>query len=131
MPTMNRYTAKLLFQYRVTVAGQDSLRRTCEQRFIMFNATSARRAIAHAKRRGKEAEHVYTNGDGHKVRFEFVGVMELLSLGLECDEDEVWYEIKEMVKPMERKEVVIPPEEELNAFRLESGSKRPKQRIVT
>ena len=111
------YSAKLLFQFRVVVGGQSSKRRICEERIVAFNARSARGALAAAKRRGKAAEFDYTNDEGNPVFFEFVGVMDLLHLGIECGEDEVWYEIVERLNPMERRSKLIPRESELCAIR--------------
>src|SRR4051794_2612243 len=113
---MNRYAAKLLFQFKVALAGRVKKRRLCEERFIMFKAASARTALEHAKRRGREAQHSYKGGGGANVRFEFVGVMELLLLSLACEEDEVWYEIRTMVSPAERKDELLLPEGSLHAF---------------
>jgi hypothetical protein len=124
---LKRYTAKLLFQFRVTVAGSDGKRRLCEERFIMFQAPSARKALQHAKRRGREGQHAYKNSADNTVRFEFVGVMELLELGSECGEDEVWYEIKQLLTPRERKQLFIPPERTLHAFRMECERGRSKR----
>jgi hypothetical protein len=58
------------------------------------------------------------------VRFEFVGVLDLLELGLECEADEVWYDTRQMLTPMERRESLIPPERELSAFRNRSRGTR-------
>ena len=49
------------------------------------------------------------------VYFEFIGVMDLLHLGPECDDDQVWYDIHERLLPMERKLEVIPAESDLLA----------------
>src|SRR5689334_8475143 len=125
---MNRYSAKLLFQFKVTVAGREPKRRLCEERFLMFRAVSARRALAHAKRRGRESQHSYEGQGGANVRFEFVGVMELLLLGSECERDEVWYEIKRMVSPSERKDELLLPEGSLHAVRMEAELKPTKKR---
>lgn len=139
---MNRYAAKLLFQFRVTVGGGDAKRRLCEERIIVLRSSSARTALAQVKSRGRAAEHVYRNSDGNRVRFEFIGVMELLSLGPECEDDEVWYELKERLLPLERKEALIPAESYLSAVRSENepqqvateitrcskGSSRPSSR---
>ena len=122
-PIKKRYVAKLLFQFRVTVAGKHFKRRLCEERFIMFRAASAKEALAHAKRRGKEEQHSYKNSGGNPVRFEFIGVMELLDLDLASEEDEVWYEIKQMVAPSERKAELIPARTVLHAFRMEAELK--------
>ena len=46
-------------------------------------------------------------------------MMELIGLGDECDADEVWYEIRERLSPMERRDVFVPPEEHLSAIRTE------------
>jgi hypothetical protein len=110
-----RYAAKLLFQWRV--AGSSGVRRLCEERILSLTARTARRALASAKRLGKAAEDHYENSDGNPVYFEFIGVMDLLHLGLECDEDEVWYEIKDRIAPMERRNRFIPPVTELSAIR--------------
>jgi hypothetical protein len=114
-----RYSALLLFQFRVVSArtGAANRRRLCEKRLIVLEATSPREALQQAKRRGREAEHDYLNADGDRVYFEFVGVMDLLSLGLECDPDEVWYDFARLLEPMERRRRWCPPEAELRAGR--------------
>ncbi|MGO4774396.1 hypothetical protein AB4084_02530, partial [Lysobacter sp. 2RAB21] len=57
------------------------------------------------------------NSDGNPVFFEFVGVMDLLGLGVECDDDEVWYDIVVRKQPMERAAQLLPDESELSAIR--------------
>jgi hypothetical protein len=114
---MNRYSAMLLFQFRVLLGGKAGKRRTCEKRIVSINARSARSALAQAKRKGKRAEFSYTNSEGNPVHFEFVGVTDLLELGVECEPDEVWYDMCELFLPMERREQLIPPESELSAMR--------------
>jgi hypothetical protein len=117
---MPRYAAKLLFQYRVDIAGDPGKRRLCEERIINFTARSASEALRTAKRRGKKGEHAYENCDGNKVAFEFVGIMDLMSLGSEADADEVWYDIRERVLPMERRSKIIPADDVL-LRRLKAG----------
>ena len=112
-----RYSARLLFQFRVVVAGDSNKRRLCEDRIITFTAPDASAALCEAKKRGRAARHSYSNTDGNRVHFEFVGVLELLCLDPECEPDEVWYEIVERVTPMERRDKLIPPENKLNAIR--------------
>jgi hypothetical protein len=114
---MKRYAAKLLFQFRVVVDGDSGKRRICEERIITLEAKSARKALALAKRKGRMSQFLYKNSDGNPVHFEFIGVMDLLCLGIECDEDEVWYDIVEHLLPLERKQRFIPPESDLNAIR--------------
>jgi len=112
-----RYSARLLFQFRVVLNGDAGKRRLCEERIITFTAPQARAALSEAKRRGRAAQHTYTNCNGCPVHFEFVGLVELLCLDPQCDADEVWYHIVERVTPMERRASLIPPEDQLNAIR--------------
>jgi hypothetical protein len=105
---MARFAAKLLFQYRVVVGGRSGKRRICEERIIVLRATSAKNALSQAKRKGSTCERTYVNSDGNPVYFEFVGVLDLLELGPECENDEVWYDIRTRVRPSERKSGLIP-----------------------
>ena len=114
---MDRYSAKLLFQFRVDVDGDPGKRRLCEERIVVIEAKTPQAALKKAQRRGKIAEHSYANEEGNPVHFEFIGIMDLLFLGVECDDDEVWYDIRERMLPMERRDKLIPPEAELNAIR--------------
>jgi hypothetical protein len=99
------------------IDGCSGKRRLCEKRVISFRAAHGQAALAEAKKRGRAAQHSYTNDDGNRVHFEFVGVRELLCLDPQCGGDEVWYQIVELMTPMERKKTLIPPEAELNAIR--------------
>ncbi len=94
-----------------------SKRRVCETRIIHFRARDGRSALRHAKKRGKESEHQYRNNEGSPVFFEFVGVRDLIACDPGCEPDEVWYQIVEMVRPMERRKQLIPPESQLSAIR--------------
>lgn len=114
---MNRYSAKLMFQFRVDLGDDSGKRRLCEERIVVLQAASAKSALAQAKRRGRKAEYSYRNTDGNQVYFEFVGILDLLHLGPECEPDEVWYDIRERLLPMERRDAILPPETELNAIR--------------
>lgn len=111
------YAAKLLFQFRVMVDGSPGIRRRCEERIVAFAATDGRAALRAAKQRGRAAQHHYKNNDGNPVYFEFVGVLELLRLDPACDAGEVWYDITQRVRPMERRASLIPPESRLSAIR--------------
>ena len=122
-----RYAARLLFQFRVMVNGNPGVRRLCEDRIIVLRAPGARAALAKAKLRGRAAEYQHPNADGTPVFFEFIGVTDLLELGAECEPDEVWYDIVQKVKPMERRSKLIPPPERLNAIARER-SNRPLER---
>ncbi len=114
---LKRYAAKLLFQFRVIIAGDSGKRRICEARIILLKATSGKVALAKAKQKGRKSQHNYKNSEGNLVRFEFVGVVELLCLDPACDQDEVWYDIVELLLPSERRARFIPPESTLNAIR--------------
>ena len=108
---MNRYSAKLLFQFRV----DDSTRsesRLCEERIITYSAASADAAMDVAKQKGADSVHDYLNDEGHTVFFEFVGVLDLLELGLESDPEDVWYDIVERELPLH-----VPEESEISAVR--------------
>jgi hypothetical protein len=112
-----KFAAKLLFQFRVVADGESNVMRTCEERIVVLRAPTARAALALAKKRGKSAQHRYKNGAGGLVHFEFVGLMDLLHLGVECDDDEVWYDITQRKLPMERAAKILPKESQLNALR--------------
>lgn len=112
---MERYSAKLLFQFRVVTAGRQNKRRTCEERIIVVRAASAASALKKAKEEGRKAQHRYKNDSGGVVHFEFVGILDLQHLGPECEANEVWYNIKELLTPMERKKALIPKESKLSA----------------
>lgn len=119
----NKYAAKLLFQYRVVIDGDSNKKRTSEELIVTLSEKSAKAALQKAKTRGKGAQHNYINDDGNSVYFEFVGVVELLHLGIECEDDEVWYEIKDYLTPMECKDKFIPPENTLSAIKYEREQK--------
>ena len=121
---MKTYAAKLLFQFRVVVDGASSKRRTTEERIILLKDKSARMALGKAKSAGKKSEFSYLNDDKNRVFFEFVGVMDLMHLGEEREKNEVWYEIKEAMKPMERKRRLLPAEKQLSAIKLEGAGRR-------
>jgi hypothetical protein len=114
---MGRYSAKLLFQFRVDVDGDPGKRRFCEERIVVIQAKSAQDAVEKSRRRGERAEHSCINDSGNTVNFEFIGIIDLLLLGAECEDDEVWYEIRKRMLPMERRDQLVPPESELNAIR--------------
>lgn len=121
-----RYSAKLLFQFRVMVGGHPYKRRLCEERIVHFRAASAREALRMAKKRGRDAQHDFVNDEGNQVYVDFVGVMDLLCLcGIACDPDEVWYEIKQHLKPMERRDRFIPAEDKLCAIVNEQKERGP------
>jgi hypothetical protein len=62
------------------------------------------------------------------VHFEFVGLQDLLKLDVECEKDEVWYDVITMVRPNERAKQIIPPKAKLNAIYWERVGKLAKPR---
>lgn len=116
------YAAKLLFQFKVSCAQWVGKRRLCEERIVLLRAASAVDALKMAKKRGRTSQQSYENAKGNRVNFQFVGVLDLLELGAECEDGEVWYDLKERLLPMERKADIIPAEHELSAIRIERRS---------
>jgi Domain of unknown function (DUF4288) len=126
--TLERYAAKLLFQYRVSKAGVINRRRLCEERLVVVKGSCAKEALLQVKASARASEHKYKNSDGNLVAFQFVGVLEMLHLGSECEENEYWYEIRELMEPMERRKALCPPEGKLNAIYWESPNPRTRRR---
>lgn len=121
---MERYSAKLLFQFRIVSRGRSNKLRDVEERIVTFESRSPRLALQWVKRYGKEEEFQYVNDFGNKVHFEFIGVLDLMSLGGECESCEVWYDIRTMKEPMERRDKLIPAPEHLNAFKVANKRRR-------
>ena len=46
-----------------------------------------------------------------------------MNLGPETEDDEVWYDIRRMKDPMQRRGDLIPDKQSLDAFRLERASR--------
>jgi Domain of unknown function (DUF4288) len=126
------YSAKQLFEFCVMVDGHPGVRRLCEERLILVEGADARAALREAKRRGRASQHHYRNSDGNSVLFRFVGIMDLLHLGVECEANEVWYNITQRVRPMERRRSILPSEGKLNAIaserRITGASSKRRQR---
>lgn len=111
-----RYAAKLLFQFRVVVDGESNKRRPCEERIVTIRCCSARQALRIAQKRGHCEQFDYINSADNPVYYEFIGVLELMCLERDCKEDEVWYELREMLTPMERRDSLLPEEDQLSAI---------------
>ena len=117
-PELARYAAKLLFQTRVIPDYDRRKRRGCEERIFVFEATTAKAALAAAKRRGRSLCHHYKNIYGQPVRYEFIGVVELLALApCYIEPDEVWLDFSFRITPMERRGKLIPAQSDLYAIR--------------
>jgi hypothetical protein len=114
--TKLRFAAKLLFQFRVMLNGRPNRRRLCEERMVLIPARHAEEAYQLALKAGRASQHRYKNQAGNPVHFEFVGILDLLQLGVECGPDEVWYDLKYMLMPKERSKRILPPKRKLNAI---------------
>jgi hypothetical protein len=121
METKKRYAAKLFFQFRVVINGESSKFRTVEELIVLIKSDCAKSALDKIKSIAKNKEYSYLNNDGNTVFYEFIGVIDLIQLGIECEKNEVWYEIKTKLKPMENKKRLIPDEHELSAIKLETN----------
>lgn len=117
---MARYAAKLLFQYRFPNEPQNCYR-TVEEKLVGTEADSAKSAYDFFRERGSIDARQFTNDDGLVVRFEFIGILEMIHLGEEADEDEWWYSVRRMKAPMERRSRLIPNASELSAFQYETS----------
>lgn len=102
------FAAKLLFEFYITVNGDEGIMRLCEDRIVLIRAPSANHALREANREGRAAQYRDANG-GSPLHFRFVGVMDLFRLGIECQDNEVWYDIVVRKRPMERREKLVPP----------------------
>lgn len=119
--SMERFAAKLLFQFRFEDDSPGGFR-TVEERIVLIFETNPDAAYASAERRGKEASHNYLNDAGGRVYFEFVGITDLMNLGPEAESDEVWYEVRRMKDPMQRKKDLVPEKAFLDAFKFQNPS---------
>jgi len=117
MRLKKRFAAMLLFQFRVVIKDGSGKRRLCEKRIINFLARNSVEALKVAELRGHASQYSYKNSEGNPVFFEFVGVLDLQCLTPACESDEVWFDIVQMLMPMERKKSLISPVGELNAIR--------------
>lgn len=123
------YAAKLIFEFLVLVDGRPGTRRLCEDRLILVTAPTAHAALREAKRQARASQYRYRNSEGNPIHFRFIGVVDLLHLGVECQPNEVWYTITQRVRPMERRSKLLPKVRELNAIREEAVLMgKPRQR---
>jgi hypothetical protein len=111
-----KFAAMLLFQFNVEKNGKSYKKRICEERIIHVIANDPYSALESAKKIGNDEQFEYES-TGKIVKFEFVGVKELIELTSLAEKDEVWSIFKEMVLPMERRESIIPSTDNLNVFK--------------
>jgi hypothetical protein len=102
---MARYAAKLLLDWNPDPITGGRVMRLSEERIVVFPARSARAALVKAKRLGREAELRYDSG--HRLRF--VGILQLMELGVACGEEEVWWELRRRRRTKERAKALLLP----------------------
>ncbi|SRR6266508_689924 len=109
---MARYAVKLLFDWNPDPVTGSRAMRLSEERIIVFTARSGRAAVERAKRLGRQGELRYDGG----LRLRFVGVLQLMELGGECEEGEVWWEFRRRRRAKERARALVPAEKTLYVF---------------
>jgi len=113
---MPRFSAKILFQFRPAARSSRAQMRLCEERIVRFDAASARGALAKAKEIARRASFTYRATDGGRVRFEPLGILELMELGVETVAGEVWWELCRRKVPGRGRPRSVPPERNLRVF---------------
>ena len=110
-----RYSAKLMFQWRNEDMEEKFFH--TEERIVVFESTSAKRAIKMARTIGKKCDFDYQTDDFGRVFFEFIGLMDVVDIDFLIRNgkpwDEVWYDVKTRFKPMERKDKFVKTDEDL------------------
>ena len=110
---MRRFSTKLLFEWVPSVPPKRCL---CEERLVTFRAHSSRDALAKAKRLGRQGEFTYREQDGGRGRFQFLGILDLMELGVEAGANEVWWDVYQRLEPSRRRTKLLPPERRLRIF---------------
>jgi hypothetical protein len=116
---MPRYAAKLLFDWFPDPITESRVTRLSEERIVTFTARSPREAVVRAKRKGRDGEAGYDSG--HRLRF--VGILQLMALGIECDEGEVWWELRRRRLSKKSVKGLLPSEKSLWVF---TDGRRPR-----
>ena len=87
--------------------------RICEEKILLFSVKNNEDIISLSKEKAKELEFDFENDNDDKVFYEFIGILDICHLGTEVEDNEVWYDIKTMLTPMERKDNILPSIEQL------------------
>jgi len=121
---MKRYSALLLFQFRADLGNDKSdIMRRCEYRIITVPARNAESALNKAMVHGEKSEFDGQAEAGNPLLFEFIGVVELLEMDA-YDPEEVWFDLRTLKLPMERRDKLIPPKNKLTAIFWERKRKK-------
>lgn len=112
---LRRYSAKMLFVYKVFEEDDPSLEMLYESRIVVCKAVSAQAALSWFKRLGVDLQWDGLNDEGRKCGTLFLGVQELLRMDdVASSEDEVWYDV--FYAHSGSKETETPLDSDLNAI---------------
>ncbi|MEM6457364.1 MAG: hypothetical protein AAF772_19915 [Acidobacteriota bacterium] len=112
------FGVEMLFQWRTTTPdGRSNTMRPCQTQIVHVDSRTARdayrQALAHA-----DAQTYTIDGPNKDVRFECVGIVDMIEIDpLDDDSDEVWYDVRKRLMPMERKDAILPARDRLLAAR--------------
>lgn len=95
---MCRYAARIIHQFKSKILDMKS-RKKCVITTIVFEANNGRTAIQTAKRIGKKMAVNYKNTDRDRISYTFLGIIDIMQLGDECEVYEVWYDAKSFTNP--------------------------------
>jgi hypothetical protein len=110
------------------MATERSTRRSCSfsgarsrAAVVLLRARTARDALAQVKQYGRHAGYEDPRKGG-KIMFEFVGVIDLDEMVTDFFEHpvEVWYELRERLRPMQRRRKLLVPENRVRAVHIPS-----------
>jgi hypothetical protein len=89
------------------IKGKPGKFRRCEVRTVVFdNVEYVDEAVDKVFSYVKGKNRTFINTAGNKVYFEFVGVLDYIKMGGECDDSEVWYDYVTMKEPMENRKKI-------------------------
>jgi hypothetical protein len=106
-----RYSAKVLFGFRY--GDSTCWDSKCLESIYHYRASSPREAIAKARRFAKSEEVDYMNTYGERVRYEFLGILDMIRLGGVDRLEEVWSDVRERNLTAERVKRIIPSDADL------------------
>lgn len=100
---MRRFSASLVFVYS---QATDGVMRLMERRIVSVEAASAEEAYAAVMQLGKDGEVRKDRRTGTNFSLDFMGVQEMIELGLEASPHEVWHELSRVKWPLVSKNAV-------------------------
>jgi hypothetical protein len=110
---MPKYSAKLLYRFRVSPQSKRKQKYTCIESIVVFTAKDPESALDHCMKVGGRNSCRYRNTDGRDVKLEFLGVMDMERITSEFDKEEVWYDVRERLLWPQRIKRLIPTRKSL------------------